>query len=148
MGCELLRLLFLRGKLEHSKIERISMICLYLWVVAQIVLESFPISSSGHTALLARLCPLPVLSHHVLTAFDYALHLPTACVVALFFRRAWSFPFMHLKQCWQLVLKISAFAALATVITLAGYSLRMIMPIDIQVPLSFGFLLPHAVCLA
>lgn len=115
------------------------MICVYLWVIAQIVLESFPVSSSGHVQLLAQICPvLPALPQQVLSAFDYALHLPTVCVVALFFRRAWSFPFIHLRRCRRLVFKISAYTASATIVTLAGYGLRSLVPFQI-VPLPLGF---------
>ena len=114
------------------------MICVYLWVIAQIVLESFPVSSSGHAQLLAQFCPLSDLSQSVLSMFDYALHLPTACIVVIFFRRAWSVPFIHIRRCWRLVLKIIFYTALATSVTLALYGLKFLMPLP-TVPLPLGF---------
>lgn len=114
------------------------MICLYLWVVAQIVLESFPISSSGHTQLLACFCPLPILPAHIMTAYEYALHVPTVCIVMLFFRQEWLSPFMHIQRCWRLILKISAYTGLATIITLCGYGLKLVMLVH-AIPLPLGF---------
>lgn len=112
--------------------------CLYLWVIAQIVLESFPISSSGHTQLLAYFCPPPLLPEQVMKVFDYVLHMPSACVILFFFRRTWFFPFMHIKRCWRLILKISAYAVLAMIITLFGYGLKVLMSFS-AIPLPFGF---------
>lgn len=114
------------------------MVCLYVWVIAQIVLESFPISSSGHTQLLTFFCSLPALPEHVLNAFDYALHLPTVCIVMLFFRQVWVLPFMYIKRCWRLILKITTYTILATVITLLGYGLKTLLPFH-EIPLPFGF---------
>jgi undecaprenyl-diphosphatase len=120
------------------------MFCFYLWAAAQIILESFPISSSGHVALLSFVCPVDSTFStyiYVREYIGYVLHLPTAIVVAIFFAPQWSFPFIHIKRCWKLVLKISWYTALATTVTLIGYGLSIAqggaLKMSLPLPVSF-----------
>ena len=61
---------------------------LYILVGLAIILESFPISSSGHILLLQNIFQnhLPFLFNE---SIDYFLHAPTAVVIALFFYKKW-----------------------------------------------------------
>lgn len=72
---------------------------LYLWIVLQIVLESLPVSSSGHVALMqkyvAKLDNLPLLNNQ-LWIVDYLLHGPMIIILLLFFFKIW----------WQIILQI------------------------------------------
>lgn len=114
------------------------MICLYIHALVQIVLESFPISSSGHALLSSYLCPLPTLPAWVIKAWDYTLHFPTVCVVALYFRRRWFYPLLNINRCYYQVIKIFCYAALATAITLIGYIVKLFLPLP-NIPPALGF---------
>ena len=59
------------------------MVDVYIQILVQIITESLPISSSGHVALLERVLGLVPLSDMV----EHAMHLPTACVLPLLFKR-------------------------------------------------------------
>lgn len=122
------------------------MFCFYLWSAAQIILESFPISSSGHLKLLSFYCPLtehPFMGEPFITFVEYALHSVTALVVLLFFLPVWSFPFIHIKRCWKLIIKISCLTALSTSVTVAGYgavsSAKSMLPQQSWIVLLCGF---------
>ncbi len=118
------------------------MYCFYMWAATQIILESFPISSSGHSALLAFWCPLPhylLMAKPFITYVNYALHMPTAIIICLFFIREWSFPFIHFRRCWKIILKISGLTALASMVTVVGYGITsLIQKIMLPLPISFA----------
>jgi undecaprenyl-diphosphatase len=68
-----------------------------LLILCQIVLESFPVSSSGHMLLLEKLSdkfgvPLPNLSE----SFDYFLHGPTILILMVLFFKDWAGPVKRL----------------------------------------------------
>lgn len=89
----------------------------------QIIVESLPISSSTHVAIIDQL-----LAHwnYATTPFpdyiDFLLHGPTLIVLALFFRKAWLSPLislvkpsnMHRKRLAVIIGKIVLFTTLAT----------------------------------
>lgn len=63
---------------------------LIILAVVQIIVESLPISSSGHVALVSKIAavwgyPLSALSHNG----DAFLHIYTAVMVLIFFRKLW-----------------------------------------------------------
>lgn len=116
------------------------MICFYFLMMMQIVLESFPISSSGHCVLFEQIfpyCQLPSLYNHLQSYVMYVLHIPTALVIALYFFKEWSFPFRHIKRCWPLILKIMLYTAVADLITLCLYIVKQHH--EVHLPLSVGF---------
>ncbi len=138
--------IYLHGKLlciEKNECGVTSvMYCFYIWAAAQIILESFPISSSGHNALLAFWCPLPydlLMSKPFITYIDYALHLPTAIIICLFFIKEWSVPFIYFRRCWKIILKISCLTALASVVTVLGYGISSVFQKTMfPLPISFA----------
>ena len=82
-----------------------------VWIVVQILVESVPVSSSGHIALLMRHISqlavvqyglnMPVVSSQLVCFvghFEYLLHLPTLCVVTFFLLREHA---MLLRSCVQ-----------------------------------------------
>ncbi|MCA9769745.1 undecaprenyl-diphosphate phosphatase [Candidatus Dependentiae bacterium] len=69
------------------------MLCFYAWILVHLLVESLPLSSSGHLFILQKfLCEnLVALQKYFfdLDVFSDVLHGVTACVVALFFFRRW-----------------------------------------------------------
>ncbi len=117
------------------------MICCYFLIVMQIIFESFPISSSGHCFLLEHMfinCQLPSQYNHLRSYIMYALHIPTALVIMLYFFKEWSFPFKHVERCWPIILKIILYTASADLITLSLYILKQ--SVEVHMPLSIGFI--------
>ncbi len=97
----------------------------YVWIVENLVLESLPVSSSGHIRLLERVYPnifLFFIKHSAnVSALEHALHAATVLVVALFFFNRW-WPFVcNLSRCWSTVLKIIAFTFLIDCVTVAWF---------------------------
>ncbi len=104
------------------------MICFCVWTILQIILESLPISSSGHLVLFEHVCFVGksvgdsiLLYEPIRTYVAYILHIPTVIVLCIYFLKEWSFPFRHIDRCFSLVLKISAYTALADIITISCY---------------------------
>lgn len=77
---------------------------LMILVATQIIVESLPISSSGHMMLAAALCTYFGLSIQAMPEFfDHFLHGPTLLVIALYFHKAWLTPLrmlMTVLQAW------------------------------------------------
>ncbi len=104
----------------------------YYWLIsAQIVLESFPISSSTHVVLLKKilLCDYNALLATArstcdrlsmtfnIDVIDHFLHGPTALIVALFFRKRWFFLLHNIGRCWRIIIKIMVYTFSADVVT-------------------------------
>lgn len=121
------------------------MLNFYLWVAVQIVLESLPVSSSGHICLLEKLLDQSPLG--MSTVFDptlykkisYSLHAPTALVLMIFFYRQWLLLLKNFFSCYRLVLYIAGAVAVANVITVMLYCLWQMVPITCSSMLSYGF---------
>ncbi len=65
---------------------------LILFIFCQVILESFPVSSSGHTMLLSQILKRWFNISFVFTfpkVVDYFLHGPTIVILLIFFRRDW-----------------------------------------------------------
>ena len=58
----------------------------HLFILAQIIGESLPISSSSHLRILEQWVTMPTIPR----AFDYFLHAPTLVIILVFFRREFS----------------------------------------------------------
>lgn len=112
---------------------------LYLMIFCQVVLESLPISSSGHLVLLEKLLALFGTTPTVADLpgfFDHFLHGPTILVLLLFFYKDWSLPFRFLlknfsfdfnswsasyKKLWSIFLRITFFVFVSAFITTLSY---------------------------
>jgi len=114
------------------------MLCFLLLMFVQIVLESFPVSSSGHVALFEKtiqffsvheffgmgsMYALDVATfiHH--DSLRHFLHGPTVFVIAFFFCRRWFFFFSHIRTHWQLGVKLIVLVGLADSVTAVFYFL-------------------------
>jgi len=122
---------------------------IFLFLVsAQIILESFPISSSGHLLLIENFIHLfypdayiSVFNNIIVSHF---LHGPTALVLAIFFYDRWSFLLFHIKRCWAIILKLIFFAFVADLITFPFFIfLRKIIDCSFF-PIGIGFLISAA----
>lgn len=109
---------------------------MYLLAIVQILLESFPVSSSGHAQLLSSICTNNVFnsSHeHIM----HILHIPTAIILALFFYKDWKLFFMHPIRLRFIIVKLFFFVVLADGITTLIYF--FLKKYGIHISLSFGF---------
>lgn len=131
------------------------MIMILVWVAIQIITESFPISSSGHTFLFERLirCFVPASEH---SGFPFAtmackravnavLHVPTIIIIACYFFNQWFFMLKHLFRIRKIVFKLALFIMIADIITSFAYFVLHLQ--DVQMHVAFGFLITTAVLL-
>lgn len=112
-------------------------------IFLQIVLESFPISSSGHVLLIKRIffdAPVSSLS----TVFDVNSYetmvweyTPTVFVVALFFARDWFFLLRTIRRTWRITVKLILFMLCSNVVT--SLCFIIVRNYKIEIPLWLGF---------
>lgn len=128
------------------------MLFLCIYIFAQILLESFPVSSSGHCVLLEKwyfcLHPSAVSSfesYFFLTknmckeSFDALLHAPTLIILALFFFKRWFLILRHPIRCRSIIIKLAVYGTVTTVIALFFYFVVHIQ--NYALPLGIGFLI-------
>lgn len=113
-----------------------SMLYIYVSTAVQVVTESFPISSSGHCALLDRFWskfvqaivslqpPVPWSDRVFFERFIDLLHLIPLCIIAIYFYKRWSLFVAHPIRTWRLAVRLIGYAALADVVTGAFYLVR------------------------
>lgn len=98
----------------------------FVWIATQIVTESFPISSSSHVRLLEmylqRIGSASWLSSIPKYFVDF-LHLPTLCILLLFFGKRWFDPLLHIDQGWSEIAPFAFRVGLACGVTVAFYML-------------------------
>ena len=122
---------------------------IFLFLVsAQIILESFPISSSGHVLLIENFLNsffhCDYLSVSSDTIVSHFLHGPTALILALFFFDRWTFLLFNIRRCWAIVLKIIFFAFVADLITFPFYIFFKKVINCSFFPIGVGFLISAA----
>ena len=105
---------------------------LYIWLALQIVLESFPVSSSGHMALFERILErfgysfdksLVACDVVVGDFLEHFVHGATIVVLAVFFFPRWFFLLKNFKRCYKIIFKIIGLAFVADCVTAAYYLL-------------------------
>lgn len=128
-----------------------SMIYFYLLLSIQILLESLPVSSSGHLILLQTLFKkqdflifgqeLAIVApekfwDHVF----HVIHWPTAIILIIFFFPTWFWLLMNVRRTWYIILKLIGYTIIADAITSFFYVIFSygIMP---SMPLWAGFLI-------
>lgn len=119
------------------------MLYMYLLTFVQILLESFPISSSGHLQLLYFFCTYnngpsflnmnSCIYEHIV----HIMHIPTAIIIALFFYNDWQLFFKHPLRLRFIIVKLFFFITLTDGITTLIYF--FLKNYSIHTPLSFGF---------
>lgn len=96
----------------------------YILTILPILLEGFPISSSGHAKLLMQwYSHCYYFSTALPKNFDHLLHGPVAFVVALFFFKRWSYLLVHIKRTWPYLIKIIYFGFITELVTVSWYVL-------------------------
>lgn len=131
------------------------MLYFYGAMILQIVVESFPISSSGHVQLwqmflmymgvwresvYAVFCPIALPLSTLKRAFDYALHGPTLVILALFFFDRWWVLVRYCRRTWRMILRIFMLGVCADAITALWYGIFAYCG-TAWFPLSIGFLI-------
>ncbi len=127
------------------------MLYFYLWIFVHVVLESLPVSSSGHLVLLESI--LNRLGYHIpdlelafcsftgqnlcIDIVFHLLHGPTMIIVALFFFKEWFFLLRNIKQCYHIIFKIIFLTGIADIVTAFFFIAFKLYPI--YLPLGFGF---------
>lgn len=114
------------------------MFYLYLVVFLSIILESFPISSSGHLKLLEsffNFCPSNV-SCFLNENLEYFLHGPTAIVIALFFYNRWKV-LLAFNRSYSIIKKMFVRGIITDGITVAAYF--FLLKDSVFLPLWVGF---------
>lgn len=109
-----------------------------LYAAVQIVLESLPISSSGHLALVSCWCVQHGCAIELSRSFEYLLHGPTLIMLAVYSVRLW-LPLV--QNCWQrraLIKNMIVYVVCADSITTVVYACVQ-MFVAPQMPLWFGF---------
>ncbi len=135
------------------------MLFLYLYIFAQIFLESFPISSSGHSALLQQwysflypsfqnpllssLCTGTTIHQDV---FDALLHGPTLLILFFFFFHRWFFLLRHPVRCRFIIAKLILYIFISTSIALFFYFVVQIQ--HYRLPLGIGFFITACAALS
>jgi len=114
------------------------MLYYYILITVQIVVESLPISSSSHLQLLERssfTVPTP-------SSLIYALHIPTACVLILFFFKEWFFMVRHVRVFAPIVFKLCVRGAIVDGITTFFFVAFHYVPVAL--PLGVGLCITAA----
>ena len=121
------------------------MIFLYLWLYVQIILESLPISSSGHVALLDSFCRWYNSSQVLSLDFchiDFLLHGPTIVILLVFFFVRWwhmliGMPFtcktFMSNNFWTSVIKTALFLGIADGVTFLFWWLQPFAEISLTI---------------
>lgn len=126
------------------------MLYFYILLSVQIVLESFPVSSSSHVALLELYaqryglciphCPDLLLSLFSIDLLELFMHGPTALLIMLFFFNQWFFLLKNSMHCWRIILKICALTVLADSVTVFFFFLFKFIGKS-WFPLGVGFMI-------
>ena len=122
----------------------------FVIICVQIILESLPVSSSGHIMLLESFLqcyyPAAVIAVSENKIVTYFLHGPTAIVLAVFFWDRWIFLLRHIATVWRIVIKIIVLAFVADLMSFLFY-LFFNYVIDISgFPVGIGFVI-SCICL-
>lgn len=126
------------------------MLCFYLLTCVQIIVESFPISSSGHWYLLLNLLKkfdndcANIISHQniftfdFLQSFDYVLHAVMLIVLSIFFFDRWKLYLVRMQSCLPIFFKVVCLTALADMVTGCFYLFFKMYPVEFPLVVGFG----------
>lgn len=120
------------------------MLFYYIWVIAHLLLESLPVSSSGHIALLEGV-GRKLQDTHILDCagtckkiFSDLLHAPFIIIIPLIFFHVWWPIFTQRDRLREYIKKIFFYVIAADVVTGCCYFLFRFIP-PVWFPLSLGF---------
>jgi len=121
------------------------MLYLLLYLCIQIVGESFPVSSSGHLALLKGLATIFGVHIPAVTTtmwFNHLLHLPTVIIIVGFFSRCWwrwRIMVYHPIRCKKIIMRLIGTVFIADLLTSITYLVLKVYGIPWW-HLAYGFL--------
>src|SRR5690349_3474092 len=111
------------------------MMFFYWWVLVQIVVESLPVSSSGHQKLFEHI--VQALSFQVSNISDigiqgvsfrgieeallHVLHIPSLLVIAIFFYPRWSVLVYNWRRCLSIIVCTILYVGIADSVTTVWY---------------------------
>lgn len=116
---------------------------LYVWSVTQIILESLPVSSSGHVVLLIRLlsdCLQPLMFSIASLEFDFILHGPAILVAAWYFRNVWMPYVVNYRRYYAFLIVLGFYCFWADTLTAMWYLIFKAIGTS-QWPLYLGFII-------
>src|SRR5579871_5599363 len=93
------------------------MLIFYFFICMQVVLESFPVSSSGHCALLELITHTSLYAHHGVRTPYHLLHGVCAIVIALFFNDRWWPLVRKWRRCLPQLARIIMYGVITDAIT-------------------------------
>lgn len=84
--------------------ERVCMF--FIWMMVQILIESLPISSSGHVLLAEKLLPFFNVTSNFSNFWmiDFMLHGPALVIMLVYFFKQWCQMIFHTTFCWSMLL--------------------------------------------
>ncbi|MCX5924627.1 MAG: undecaprenyl-diphosphate phosphatase [Candidatus Dependentiae bacterium] len=104
---------------------------LYIWILMQIIVESLPVSSSGHVILAQKLCEKFGCFSEIFFeswAIDFILHGPTIIILLFYFFKTWwnmvfgqssiDFKIFLQKSTWQSLVRPLIFIGIADLISI------------------------------
>lgn len=91
---------------------------IYFFLITQVILESLPISSSGHILLLTHIFGSTVT---IPQSFDYLMHGPTVIVLLVYFFSEWFYVVSHVKKYQKHAIYITGLVFLANCVTVLLY---------------------------
>jgi len=114
----------------------VSMLFFYLASLLQLITESFPVSSSGHLALLDKVwsrvsactseyqLPAPWIDPYFWERYIDFLHIVPLCIIAWYFYPRWRVFLLHPLRTWRTALKLIGYVVLADGVTGVLYLAR------------------------
>jgi undecaprenyl-diphosphatase len=103
---------------------------LLFFLIIQIISESFPISSSGHFALLNNIFHFSI-PQNVIESFDFFAHGPTVIIILIFFARQWWSILYRVvthykyrdsyKRLWRIIFKIMILTIFSSLIVTGSF---------------------------
>lgn len=119
-----------------------------LQIFLSLALESFPISSSGHILLLSSLCYTSGVCSDMITIpswLEHFVHLPIACVIALFFFTSWWPLVCNPLRYRSWLYRLCAWGFVVELITVAWYVLFALIG-TAWFSVSAGFMITALLC--
>lgn len=119
------------------------MLCFYVLIILQIVVESFPVSSSGHAYIFLHWLEklqytIPEYAHS--SWFNHLLHLPTIIILTFFYaKKCWPM-LLHPWRYRNIIVRSLCIVFIADVITSLWYVIVAVYPLSKQY-VGIGFIM-------
>lgn len=117
---------------------------LLLWIAAQIITESFPVSSSSHIKFLEKIFSKmggKYFLENVPKHFEEFLHIPTLVIFALFFFSRWYPLVRHPMRSMPIFMPLILRTMLASCVTAVWYVVFLVVPMKHYFPVEIGLVI-------